>query len=129
MEASEYHDYFITPSDMNINKLKCEKCSSIPEYTIFNSSTGVKIFSSCDKKHVNISLLDEYIRNNLSKRFNVKLCNQCKKEKNIQICQFCNNYFCKECNNNHLTVSHILKNIDKINENNKLDNFEKMINL
>ena len=38
----------------SINKLKCEKCRLIPEFTIFNSSNRVKIFSSCDNKHLNI---------------------------------------------------------------------------
>ena len=125
MEESEYSKHFISTSDMNINEFKCEKCSSNLEYTIFNSSNGVKIFSSCDKKHLNISSLDEYIRDNFSKRPNEKLCKQCKKEKSIKICQFCNTYFCKECNINHLTVEHILKNIGKIYDNNKLDNLEE----
>ena len=125
MEAYKFNKNVIRSNDMNINEFKCEKCSAILEYTIFNSSNGVKIFSSCDKKHLNISLLDEYIRDNLSKRPNEKLCKQCKKEKGIKICQFCNNFFCKECNINHLTVEHILKNIEKIYDNHKLDNLEE----
>ena len=109
---------------MNISAFQCEDCSSNLEYTIFNSSSTVKLFSTCDKKHMNVSLLDEYIRNILSKSLSVKSCKQCKKEENIQICQFCSNYFCKECNIIHLTVEHILKNLGKIYDNNKLDNLE-----
>ena len=123
MEAKEYLRNLITPCGKN--EFKCEKCSSIPEYTIFNSSNTVKIFSICNNKHGNISLLDEYIRNNLSKYSNEKLCQKCKKEKNIKICQFCSNYFCEECNVNHLTVEHILKNLEKIYNKNKLDDLEK----
>ena len=45
---------------------KCEHCCSFPEFTIFNSSNRVNIFSSCDNKHINISLLDDYIKRNIS---------------------------------------------------------------
>ena len=72
---------------------------------------------------MNISLLDDYIKNILSKTNN--LCKNCKKKESIQICQFCRYYFCKECYSNHLTVEHILKNTVEIYENNNLDNLEK----
>ena len=65
----------------SINKLKCEKCRLIPEFTIFNSSNRVKIFSSCDNKHLNISLLDDYIKNTISNDNDTKCCEKCKKEK------------------------------------------------
>ena len=124
MENSQSHNQSTTTSDMD-TKFKCEKCNSNLEYTIFNSSSGVKINSSCDKKHFNTSLLDEYVRDNLSKCSNEKKCKKCEAKIKIKICQFCNNYFCEKCNFNHLTVEHILQNIDKIYADNKFDNLEK----
>ena len=111
----------------SLNKFKCEKCSLIPEFTIFNSSNRVKIFSSCDNKHLNISLLDDYIKNNISNDNDTKYCEKCRKEKNTKICQFCNNNFCEECNIKHLTIEHILNNkiVEKINDNKFLENIEK----
>ena len=110
-----------------MNKFIFEKCSSIPEFTIFNSSNRVKIFSSCENKHINISLLDDYIKNNVSKYDDVKNCEKCKKEKHIKICQFCDKYLCEECNINHLTIEHILNNkiVQEISDNKYLDNIEK----
>ena len=89
--------------------LKCEKCNCIPDFTIFNSEKRVKIYSECKNKNLNIWLLDDYIKKNYS--FNdINKCEKCKKEEDIKICQFCNNYLCKECNNNHLTIEHIINN-------------------
>ena len=34
--------------------LKCEKCNSIPDFTIFISKDKVKLFSECKNKHWNI---------------------------------------------------------------------------
>ena len=109
------------------DKLKCEKCSAIPDITIFNSKNRVKIFLQCENRHLNISLLDEYIKNNILYSNNIIQCQNCKKEKNIKICQFCNNYLCEECNNSHLTIDHILNNkiSEEIYNNNYLASIEK----
>ena len=113
-----------TPLDND--KLICEKCCSIPDITIFNSGNRVKLFSECHNKHFNISLLDEYIKKNISYNNNISKCEKCKKDKNIKICQFCNNYLCEECNNIHLTIDHIINNkiLKEIYENKYLDKIE-----
>ena len=54
-----------SPTPISSNNFKCEYCCSIPEFTIFNSSNRVKIFSSCINKHINISLLDDYLKRNM----------------------------------------------------------------
>ena len=105
--AEHFDDSIITPNE-GIN-LKCMKCSSIPDFTIFNSSNRVKIFLECENKHFNISLLDEYIKNIISYN-NSNKCENCKKEENIKMCQFCHKFLCEECNSNHLTLEHIINN-------------------
>ena len=57
METNQYIDLPNITSSWN-NYLKCEKCNYILEYTIFNSSNGVKIYSEYQNRHLNISLLD-----------------------------------------------------------------------
>ena len=79
----------ITPFDND--KLKCDrdKCCLIPEITIFNSENRVKVFSECQNKHFNISLLDEYIKNNISYNSNnISKCEKCKKEKKLKYVNF-----------------------------------------
>ena len=113
---------FLTTSE-NIN-LKCKKCNSLPDITIFNSVNRVKILEECENQHYNISLLDEYIKNNSSYTNKIIQCEKCKKDKKIKICQFCNNYLCEECNNNHLTIDHIINNkiIKEIYDNKYINN-------
>ena len=108
------------------NNLKCEKCDSIPDFTIFNSQNRVKIFSECKNKHLNICLLDDYIKKSYS-YINTNNCEKCKKEANIRMCQFCNNFLCEECNNNHLTIDHIINNriSNKIYDSKYLDNIDE----
>ena len=110
----------------SLDKLKCDKCSSIPDITIFNSENRVKIFSECHNKHFNISLLDEYIKHNISSNNNTSKCEKCKKTKKIYICQFCNNYLCQECNNSHLTIDDVInsKISKEIYDNKYLDIIE-----
>ena len=114
-------------TSISSNNYKCEQCSSVPEFTIFNSSNRVKIFSSWDNKHINVFLLDDYIKTNISNYSDEKCCEDCKKEKNIKVCQFCYKYLCEECNIKHLIIKHILYNevVQKIFENKYLDNIEK----
>ena len=117
----------ITP-DIKSNKLKCLKCSCIPNVTLYNSKNNINIFSECKNKHFNISLLDEYIKKYFSNNFNnISQCHNCKKEKDIKICQFCNDYLCEECNSKHLTIEHIINNkISKeIFDNIYFNNIEK----
>ena len=97
-----------SPIPISSNNFKCEYCCSIPDFTIFNSSNRVKIFSSCINKHINISLLDDYLKRNISYCNDEKYCEKCRKEKNIKMCQYCDNYLCEECNIKHLTIDHIL---------------------
>ena len=107
------------------NYLKCEKCNYTPEFTIFNSSNSIKIYSECKNKHINIFLLDEYIKKIISNN-KISKCEKCKQEKNIKICQFCNKYLCEKCNNNHLTIEHIINNkiSNDIYENKYLNNID-----
>ncbi len=100
--------------------LECEKCSSIPEYTLFYSSNKVKLYITCENRHVNFSLLDEYLSDEDRDEI---LCKKCNKKK--KICQFCSNEFCEQCNINHLTIDHISDNLEKIYNNNKILNLEK----
>ena len=91
------------------NNIKCKKCNNYPDITIYNIGNRVKIFTECKNKHINISLLDDYIKNNYI--YNNNKCEKCNKNKNnIKICQLCNNYLCEECNNKHLTIDHIINN-------------------
>ena len=108
------------------NNLKCQKCNCFPDITIFNSKNRVKIFSECENKHLNISLLDEYIKNNFSYSNNIIKCEKCKLDRKIKICQFCNKYLCEECNNNHLTIDHIINNkmTKEIYSNKYINNIE-----
>ena len=92
-------------------QLKCQKCNNFPDITMFNSENRVKIFSECKNKHFNISFLDEYIKNIISDNNALYQCQNCHKERKIKICQFCENYLCEDCNNDHLTIEHIINTI------------------
>ena len=109
------------------DNLRCKKCSFFPNITIFNSSNRVKVFTECENKHIDISLLDEYIKNNSNSNNNINKCAKCKNDKNIKICQFCYNHLCEECNEKHLTLEHIINNkiMEKIYDNNYIDNLDK----
>ena len=115
-------------NDLENYNIKCKKCNNYPDITIFNTGNRVQIFTECDYKHINISLLDDYIKNIYS--YNNKKCAECNSDKDIKICQLCNNYFCEECNNKHLTIDHLINNkiVRLITENkfiNIIDNDNK----
>ena len=108
------------------DNLRCNNCSFFPDITVFNISNKVKIFTECENKHTNISLLDDYIKNKCVNNNNINKCEKCKKDKNIKMCQFCYHYLCEDCNKNHLTLEHIInsKIAKEIYENRYIDNID-----
>ena len=114
------------------NCVNCTKCSSIQDFTLFNSSNQVKLFSECDNKHINLYFLDDYIKKIIAKSMENNdseiICEKCQKKKEIKICQFCNKYLCGECNIKHLCKDHILNSriVEEIYDiNSYLDNTEE----
>ena len=114
------------------NCVNCTKCSSIQDFTLFNSSNQVKLFSECDNKHINLYFLDDYIKKIISKSMENNdseiICEKCQKKKEIKICQFCNKYLCGDCNIKHLCKDHILNSriVEEIYDiNSYFDNIEE----
>ena len=99
--------------------LKCDKCSLIPNFTLYNYIDDcIKLNMICKEYHSFTSSLNNYIKKINNKNLNIKNCSECKmkKEKNeMNLCVFCKTLFCEKCVKNHFIIYHIFKN-DILNE-------------
>ena len=112
--------------ELDNDNLRCKKCSLFPDITIYNYKNRVNIFSECENKHINISLLDAYIKEICSNTYNSNKCEKCENKKDIKECQFCKKSLCEECNKKHLTIEHIVNNqiVKEIEENKYINNVD-----
>ena len=95
--------------------LKCDECSLIPNFTLYNYIDCIKLNMICKENHSITCSLNDYIKN-INNKKKKNFCSKCKEEKNeIIVCQFCEESICEECIINHFIIYHIFKN-DIINE-------------
>ena len=98
--------------------LKCDKCSLIPNFTLYNYIDCIKLNMICKEHHSFTSSLNNYIKKINNKNLNITNCSECKmkKDKNeMTLCEFCKTLFCEKCIKNHFIIYHIYKN-DILNE-------------
>ena len=108
------------------DNLRCKKCSLFPDITIYNHKNKVNIFTECKNKHINISLLDNYIKDIYSNNNSTNKCEKCENNKDVRTFQFCKKYLCEECNKKHLTIEYVVNNqiVKEIEENKYLKNID-----
>ena len=112
------------------DNLRCKKCRLFPDITIYNHKNRVNIFTECKNRHINISLLDDYIKDNHSYNNNENKCEKCENNKDARTWQFCKKSLCEECNKKHLTIEHIIDNqiVKEIEENKYMNNIDDKYN-